>query len=303
MKRPHVDVVEEDIKDNNDDEAAAADVITQEDDQHKKLELLKATARPMMRLKMSASATPHIKLLVCGYFGDHADMTAQTMEHMTRVVIDIVQNTWKIPWSQVTWISLAGTWMNAIPLALMQTGLGNAIEFYLPCEWSSTRHEDGQEGSGPNGLKKRRHTGPSGSNNDAFIFKGSNGFILKRSMDHMQRRLAETQKVKLCEVPHLSAQMFQCAEASQAVSMFKCDDFVQQRVCASRTATHVIHLPHLPPTQGTLGALDIGTKAYNDAYYKQGGKCFEDAAPTRRAQVEVYQELRNNGLGSNAVYI
>ena len=235
------------------------------------LETLQQDAPPIG--KLSQSRVEYARILVDGFYGDHADMTSQTLEIMCKKAITIVTEEWKIPWNRVIWVSLTGTWMKAIPLILMQWGFGHSIEFYIPCQAKKT---------------------PRG-----FQFLGTEGRIISRSMDLMQNRLAETRNVKLCETPHMNVQLRQCVDQTEA-AMFLCDDFKQQRMNTSNTSTHMIHFPHIEPSAADA---EIGTKAYNDAYYNQGGKSFESKPTDKRFQVNVYDEIRKHGLGGKTVVI
>lgn len=228
----------------------------------------------------------YTRILVDGYYGNHSDMTAQALELMCQKAISIVQDVWQIPWQEVIWISTTGTWMKAIPLILMQWGFGHAIEFYLPCHWKLTEK--------------------------GFDFMGTEGYVLTTSMTHMQKRLAESKKVNLCEVPHMKKQLQNCVTDTKA-SMFYCDGFNQQRADTFKAATHMIHFPHFAPSIGSNITVDkgqskqegpeVGSKEYNDAFYRQGGKSYDSMPTKNRYQVNVYDELRKNGLGGITVPI
>lgn len=225
---------------------------------------------PPLKLSRTASeGKSYARILVDGFYGDHSDMTWQTYEYMCALVIQVVEVKWAIPWNQVIWICAVGTWMKAIPITLMQLGRGHAIEFYMPCAWHTTA--------------------------EGYSFDGYEGRVLTKSMNLMQARLAESTKARLCDVPHLNVQLKQCVIQTNA-PIFDCGDFKQQRINTSKASTHMIHLPHNVPLV-VEPVLEAGTRAFNEKYYNQGGKSYEDKPPSKREQIQVYEECRKNGLG------
>ncbi len=215
----------------------------------------------------------YCRILIDGYYGDHADMTASSLEQMSKKALDLIQNHWKIPLNHIIWICTASTWMKSIPLILMQQGFGHAIEFYFPCHWR---------------LK-----------NDRLVFYGREGQIITRSMDFMRQRLAESKSVAQCEIPHLSTQLKDCIlDLGERASMFYCDGFPQQRSTVSRASTHMIYFPHITPTinASTTNDRQNPGKIDNDAYYNQGGRSYEEKPSDRRLQVNIYKELRTCNL-------
>lgn len=222
---------------------------------------------PPLKLGGVRERKEYARILVDGYYGDHADMTWQSYEHMCRRVIEVVEDKWKLSWEHVIWVCAVGTWMKAIPITLMQLGLGHKIEFYMPCPWTTTTQ--------------------------GYTFDLQYGDMLTRSMDLMQARLAQSTKVRLCEVPHLNVQIKDCAKQAGTASFHSCGDFAQQRENTAKASTHMIYLPHFVPTVDAVQ--DTETAEYKKKYYTQGGKIYESKPPANRERINVYDECRSLG--------
>jgi hypothetical protein len=274
------------------------------------LAILKSSA-PQLRVIL-APQQEYCRILIDGYYGEHSDMSSSTLEQMSKKALDLIQNHWKIPWNHIIWICAASTWMKSLPLILMQQGYGHAIEFYFPCHWRL--------------LKGPKDTGP---NKERLVFYGREGQTITRSMDLMQKRLAEGKSGAQCEIPHLSTQIKDCImDMGDRASMFFCDGFVEQRKILSRASTHMLYFPHITPTinasnvmsstitpnaptdpattatapsglVGSSGHIDPNlppSKIDSEAYFNQGGKSFEEKPPNRRLRVNIYEELRTCNL-------
>lgn len=94
--------------------------------------MLEMAEQERLRRAKQMEAPKMVSILVDGYYGDHASMNVRTYKSMCSAVMDQVYR-WGLKPEYITWISLTGTWAKAIPMTLMQQGLGAHIDFYLPC--------------------------------------------------------------------------------------------------------------------------------------------------------------------------
>lgn len=211
-----------------------------------------------------------IRILVDGYYGCDSHLTSVNFSRLLDEVQRIVEKEFQVTnWDRVVWISLSGTWAKAVPLYMMQKGLGKFVHFHLPCLGAKTDPRAG------------------------FIFPGGCGRMLKMSMDRMHDRLTLGNRGAAAGAAHPAQLMYSLYKQNQC-AVVEHDGWREQGNMARNAATHLIHLPLL----GDSDDDDVKNDKKQD--YTYGGVAYERFAPTRKYQMNLFHLFhRNDRYGNN----
>lgn len=204
---------------------------------------------------LGVTKPPTVRIYVDGYYGNDSFLTNANMLKMCDAVRKVVEE-WGIDFSRVHWVSVMGAWAKAVPVYMMELGLGKKIHFHAP-----TPNVD--------------------STMEGMYIKGKSGLLLTRSLELMDLRIYEGKRASSSNQTPMLTTMRQLINSKRGFIRDH-EDWSDQRRGAARDCDYMIFLPYYEPGK-------VMTQREEDDYkWKYGGVNFDTHNPKKKKMVNLY---------------